>query len=345
METLDSQFADAVRNVSIGTKADRVQAAHNEVRALLHADETLNEWGINSILIGSYGRGTSRFPAKDVDVFLRFENLTVRHDPLKVYDAVEAVLVERYGLKEEGGRVKRQARSLNVDFSDSRLPETEGFSVDAVPAVVWGDHWGIPNKNREMWNTEERRWILTNPVLFAEYTNALAVSADSPTVGGANAYRPVVRLLRQVRHTHLGSSRPGGLAVEVACYHAWNAGRVSGTSYAELVTGTFAAVADEFTTAAEKGLTDPALGTPMNPDLDSWQWSSAADLFSSLALKAREAMAADRCMAAKMWREILGENERGPVLSLPDGCSASGLPLSGFSAVTSTGSDEPRGFA
>ena len=190
VETLDIEFDQAVRNVTIsGVKRDRAIAAHTEVRALLESDAELCSWGIDSILIGSYARQTARYPGKDVDVFLRFKNLSVRHDPGKVYSAVERVLVARYGLKDldTDGRVTRRARSLNVDFPD---PEDDlgdnSFSIDAVPAVPWGEHWGIPNRDRDLWNSEEKRWVKTNPAKFANDTNALAIASWSPTVGAIN---------------------------------------------------------------------------------------------------------------------------------------------------------------
>lgn len=304
--------------------------------------------GIDSVLIGSYARKTSRYPAKDVDVFLRFKNLSVRHNPEKVYNAVERVLVAKYGLKDHDldGRVTRQARSLKVDFPD---PEDQlsdnSFSVDAVPAVPWGEHWGIPNRDRDLWNNDDKRWIKTNPVKFADDTNLLATATWSPTVGGANAYRPVVRLLRQVRHVHFGKERPGGLFTEVAAFYVWNDRLVTGTTWAELLTSTLEQVAKRFEDSAEGGLPDPVLGTPMKPALETWQWNIAAQGLNRLAEQAREALDSERCRAAKMWREILGTNERGQVLPLPDGCDANGFPVGAVTAVSAVGSNDPRGFA
>lgn len=349
VETLDNEFNQAVRNVTIsGVKRDRAIAAHTEVRALLEADPELCSWGIDSILIGSYARQTTRYPGKDVDVFLRFKDLSVRHDPEKVYNAVERVLVAKYGLKDRDidGRVTHQARSLKIDFPDPDDDLSDNsFSIDAVPAVRWGEHWGIPNRDRDLWNSEEKRWIKTNPVKFADDTNTLAVATWSPTVGTINAYRPVVRLLRQVRHVHFGNERPGGLFTEVAGYYAWKDHLVTGTTWAELLTSTMEQVAKRFEKCAEDGLADPVLGTPMKPDLDSWQWSAAADGLNQLAEQARQALDSERCRAAKMWRDILGSNDRGQVLPLPDGCDANGFPVGAVTAVGAVGSNDPRGFA
>lgn len=348
VETLSSQFGDAVRNVTLhGEKAKRAQDAQREVRAVLEADPTLKEWGIDPILIGSYARQTARYPGKDVDIFLRLLNRTNRFDPEIIYNRVRDVLVDEYGPTERGGRVTQQARSLKIDFAAPNLPDDQQFSVDAVPAVKWGDtgHWGIPNRNRDLWRKDESRWIQTNPVQFAADTNALAVSDQTPTVDGANAYRPVVRLMRQIRHVHLGDARPGGLAVEVGCFHAWKTGSISGGSYAELLASTLDAVAAEFRKAADKGLADPVFGTKMQPELSPSQWNDAAWRLEDFAAMGRDALAADKCRAAKIWRDILGTNDRGQVLPLPDGCDAAGFPIRAVTAVGAVGSNDPRGFA
>ena len=349
METLDDQFAQAVRNVTIsGAKRDRAIAAHTEVRNLLEQDPTLCDWGIDSLLIGSYARQTARYPGKDVDVFLRMQNLSVRYNPENLYQAVERVLVARYGLKDRdpGGLVTCQPRSLKVDFPDPEDPYSDNaFSIDAVPAVPWGEHWGIPNRDRELWDNDEKRWVKTNPVQFAANTNTLATASWSPSVGGANAYRPVVRLLRQIRHVHFGKERPGGLYTEVAAYHVWTQRLVSGASWAALLTSTLEQVARKFDACAEDGLTDPVLGTPMKPALEPWQWAIAAQSMDRLAEQARAALDSDRCRAAKLWREILGTNDRGQVLPLPEGCDAAGFPIGAVTAVSAVGSNQPRGFA
>lgn len=350
METLTPQFGKAVSNVSVTpAKSGRAIAAHTEVRALLELDPTLRAWGIDTILIGSYGRQTSRFPAKDVDVFLRLTKLNVTSaDPELVYNAVRDVLVKKYGIKgkDPGGRCTEQARSISIDFPDPAVPGgLDEFHVDAVPAVAWGSHWGIPNRDRDAWASTDARWVKTAPVEFGARTNTLATSPSSPTVDGDNAYRPVVRLLRQVRHVHLGEVRPGGLYTEVAAYYAWVAEEVTGESYAELLAAFLTAVGNRFRAATVQGLLDPVLGSQLKPALTVEQWDEAADVFLALAAKAKEALDADKCRAAFLWREILGSNERGPVLPLPDGCDAGGFPLSAVTAVSAVGSNQPRGFA
>ena len=349
MELLSEQFGEAVKNVTVSDeKQDRVIEAHKEVREVLEADQALRAWGISPYLIGSYGRRTSRFPAKDVDIFLRFDNLTTAASPDVVFQQVKTVLAGTYGLADDDpvGRVTEQARCLKIAFSDPLLPGgTDEFSVDAVPAVRWGDHWGIPGRNRDQWASDEARWIKTSPIKFGQYTDDLATSTGTPVIGGRNAYRPVVRLVRQVRHVHLRALKPGGLYAEIATYDAWSAGEASGDAWALVFAESLAAISQRFRASCSQPLLDPVLGTPLKPGLEPSAWNVAANVFNVLADKAYEALEVDVCRAAFMWREILGENENGPVFPLPAGCDANGLPIRKVTAVASVGSNEPRGFA
>jgi hypothetical protein len=68
-------------------------------------------------------------------------------------------------------------------------------------------------------------------------------------------------------------------------------------------------------------------------------------LFADLATKAELALTVARCPAAALWREILGENERGPCFPLPPGCDEKGNEIKNVAAVAAVGSEEASGFA
>ena len=143
-----------------------------------------------------------------------------------------------------------------------------------------------------------------------------------------------------------GSTYPSSLVcANPTSAAAWAAREVTGSSWAELVANTLAAVSKRLRTAAEFGVPDPVLGTTMKPGLDPSQWRSTAAVVEDLAAKAIQALEADKCRAAKLWREILGENDRGQILRLPPGCNANGLPMVDAAPVTAVGSDSARGFA
>lgn len=346
MARLHNQFTDALTNIEVnGAKKDRAVAAHTEIQGLLSEDPQLSEWGVNTRLIGSYSRHTAIYPGKDVDVFGRLENLDSSAAPEEVYDQVEIVLVDAYGHVDEGGRASPQDRSVKVEFPDPDDPSDEAaFAVDAVPAVRAGSRWAIPSKDRNLWTDRTGRWVTTDPERFGELSSTLSTVTWSPVVGSQNAYKPIVKLMRQARRIHLGKRRPSGLYVEFAAYEVWNAGLVTGDEWDSLFAATLRHVAERFERAPNDPLLDPGLGAPVEPPLTPADWTNAANVFSRLADLSDEALNVDTCPAAVRWREILGENSRGEVFPLPPGCDAKGFPISSIAALAGTGSNEARRF-
>jgi hypothetical protein len=346
--TLRSQFTQALTTIEInGGKAERAQASHREIRDLLEADATLCDWGVNTRLIGSYSRDSGIYPGKDVDVFVRLDQLDTDATPKDVYNAVWGPLAEHYGDAKDGGRATGQARSVKISFPDPEHPDDDnaGFAIDAVPAVRDGDHWAVPTKDRSRWAGSTGRWVTTDPERFGTMSSQLSTSSSSPTVGGRNAYKPIVKLMRQARRAHLGERRPGGLYVEFATYHAWHQGLVYGDEWDPLLARTLRQVANRFATAHYLPLIDPAIGTAVEPALTDDDWANASRVFRDLADLADQALSADDCKAAAKWREILGGNDRAdPVFPLPAGCDANGFRIATIAAVTSRGSNEARGF-
>ena len=239
MSNLRKQFEQALTLIEVkDQKRERAIKAHTEIRELLQQDEQLKEWGIEPLLTGSYGRQTGIYPGKDVDVFLRFTELDTRAEPKAVYDAVWCVLVHKYGQYGQGdGRAQQQARSVKVLFPDR--DDTSGahgdFSVDAVPAVCDGTLWAIPTKDQNLWAGGNGRWITTGAVRFGKLSEELNQAATSPMVGERHAYKPIVKLVRQIREAHLGDKRPGGLYLEFATYEIWSSRLVTGSEWDALL--------------------------------------------------------------------------------------------------------------
>ena len=320
MANLRNKFAQALTNIEInGQKRKRAIDAHTEIRELLQQDEQLKEWGVEPLLIGSYGRDTGIYPGKDVDVFLRFTRLDTRAEPRVVFNAVWRVIVRKYGqYGQVGGRAQQQARSVKVLFPDSDRISGGDFSVDAVPAVRHGELWAIPTKDQNRWVEGEGRWVTTGAVLFGDLSTELNQSASSPKVGDRPAYKPIVKLVRQIRETHLGDKRPGGLYLEFVTFEAWRSGLVAGSEWDVLLARTLQCIADRFHRAGVNPLLDPVLGTPVDPPLSVGQVEQAASIFGKLVAQSNRALLMNDTDAATEWRKILGGNDRAnPVLPLP----------------------------
>ena len=343
MTTLRPQFEVALRNIQInGDKAKRAGAAHTEVREVLEADPALLAWGVDTKLIGSYARDTGIFPGKDVDVFVKLTKLDTTASPKDVFEAVWEVLDNAYG-----SRAKPQDRSIKIDFPHppGSDPIWTPFAVDAVPAVRAGPRWAIPGRDRELWSGDSGQWVTTDPEYFGKLSSELSTSPYSPTVGGRDAYKPVVKLMRQARREHLGDLRPGGLLIEFATYEAWSKKLVSGSEWESLLAQTLRQVAERLATASVNPILDPALGTPVDPPVDILSMRHATDVLGQLADIAEGANRpqVNICRAADNWRKILGSNERAEhVLPLPPGCGPSGNPLG--PATPSRRPQEAQGF-
>jgi tRNA nucleotidyltransferase (CCA-adding enzyme) len=133
MQTLASQFRDALKKVNLGDRVASAKAAHEEVRDHLAADPVLQGYGVETILNGSYGRDVAIWPGHDVDVFVKLAEF--EKDPESLYEAVKAPLEAKYGdrLDDSG------AHALAISFGDD-------FSVDAVCAAnSTSGHWVLPS--------------------------------------------------------------------------------------------------------------------------------------------------------------------------------------------------------
>ena len=172
MMTLSSQFDKALTKIEInGTKRARAVKAHLELRAVLESNAKLRELGIQTVLIGSYARETGIYPGRDVDVFVKLTTLDTLANPHEVFKVVCQVLVDAFGQ-----RAEPQRRSIKVSFDF----DGDGFAIDAVPAVRMGERWALPNRDREIWDNRDRRWIETDPEQLGALTESATSARRSP---------------------------------------------------------------------------------------------------------------------------------------------------------------------
>ncbi|MGI8711566.1 MAG: SMODS domain-containing nucleotidyltransferase [Acidimicrobiales bacterium] len=316
MPDLPTQFTKAKSNVEpINDDKDNAAAAHAEVRKVLEADPDLKEWGIDSVLIGSYKRRVSIRRVKDVDVLAKLPTLPTDMIPGDALAHVVKVLRAAFDTDDEK-RVKRQDRSVMVKFPDFDL------HVDVVPARPAGDYLEIPDKQDD----GTIAWKTTNPEKLTTLSSELNADYD-------DEYVPVVKLVRQARRQHLGrKGKPGGLFFEILSYHAFNDDELDTSSTASLFTGVLRSVATQLRDVVNGGdVEDPTMdGTVMSVRASDEEFGDAADAFEDLATMAGTALASDdRCAAAKEFRDILGKNDDGDwVFEMPATCNDDGTPKS-----------------
>lgn len=307
--TLAEQFRQA--HLRIGIERANAIAAHVEVRARLETDAKLIEWGVDTVLIGSYARKVAIYPCHDVDVFVKLPKCPPNSSPEAVFSEVQRVLVEAYG-----NRASEQRRSIKIDGFAGEL------SVDVVPAVPESDHWKIPQTDTApvggRWIKD--RWEETNPERLSGLADASQRAGS--TIDGEPSYRRTVRLIRQVRDANLGDTKPGGLYFELLTYWAFQAGSVAAASYAEQLAQVLGIVAGQL--ASGSVVIEPGMMRPYDPAPTASERATAADVFGQLATAATGALTLEECAAAAVWRRILGQNPRGWCFPIPPNCTATG---------------------
>ena len=328
--TLPAQWEQT--HARIGIERENAIKAHLEVRAVLELDPKLQEWGVDTVLIGSYKRKTAIYPCKDVDVFVKLPKAPADATPEAVFTEVQRVLVAHFK-----ARATEQRRSMKVSgFADN-------LTVDAVPAVPDGSRWKIPQTDSiqvgERWIKD--RWETTDPERLTELTGE--VQEASRDIGGQPSYLRTVRIIKQIRDTHVGrDEKPGGLYFELLTYWAFRGG-ANAESYAELLVPVLDSIATRL--ASGVTVTEPAMDQPYAPAPDPAALANAAAVFGRLAADARRALTLDDCAAAVVWRAMLGKNEKvGWCFPLPPGCTESGTRIAPL-ANTDRGSNADRGFA
>ena len=309
MAILTNLFHQALRNIEPSDDdKDNAPKAHTQVRDALAKDDQVLGWGSDPILIGSYKRSVSIRRVKDVDVFCRLNDLPDGVGPADLLDHFHDVLAVAFG----SHRVGRQARSIKVAF-----PDFDDLHVDAVPARPRDDGtWEIPQ------HEPEEGWQVTNP-------DALTTLSSKMNAAHQEFYVKNVKLLRQTRRTLLGTSRPGGLMVEMALYEAYRSGLVTGDCLAKQYVTGIEAVADLVADFVDAGtnIPDPTIdGANLSFRATDAEWRTAKDQFAAAATRARAALKeSDPGLAAQGYRGLLGGNDdHEHVFPMPEGYNEDG---------------------
>lgn len=294
MAILSKQFKDALSMIEPGVDAAHAAEAHTEVRDYLERDAELSDWGLHTVLIGSYKREVSIRRVKDVDVFCELEDLPEDADPQELLDKFVDLLTDEYD-----DRVCKNDRSVKVEFPDYDM------HVDLVPARYVSGVWEIPDK--------DGGWEATHPVRFGELTTSRNGDHDGQ-------YVPIVKLMRQTRRALLGDAKPGGLFIEVAAYHAFadipNADSAdapgSTAEYYTVALETMAPILRAHAQGSEP-LMNPALpNQQLHVRATQVELDAVAEAWEQAAVDARAALETDdEQQAARRFQRLLGQNSDG----------------------------------
>lgn len=317
-------------------------------------------------------RAESRSGQARTSTFGRLLNQTVQTiGPDAAYQLFERALVR---IADEG-RLTPQPRSLKIEYSPNRAPSPEfiraaareyswaadrvervirrlkevtfEFSVDVVPAVKWGDHYGIPEVARRPesgYRYRTGQWRRTSPVELTEKTHD---RNRSPSIGGAGAYVRTVRAVRQVKSEHLAGAKPSSLYHEFVLHEGFEEGGITGTSWADITASALSYVARRLATADVDPVCDPVLAEAYAPPPSAGELATSRAVFDEQAQRAQRAITADsRCQAAIEWRATFGGNQaHDNVFPLPPGCRGTGAAMGGAAVANlATGGTHEKSF-
>lgn len=293
MLTVDEAFRKFKSRLELNQREqDNASARQNEVRDFLVTKFSIER----SFLTGSYKRHTKTKPLKDIDIFFQLGEAE-RHYRDKVPDEIIGAfydaLVEKYG----AAAVRKQTRSVNVDFgividaednTDYRV-----VSVDVVPAFTDSDDYEIPDRDLG-------KWIRTNPETHAAKATAAHQAYSSEWKG-------MVRMVKYWNnHTGHGDKpiKPSFLIEVMALdclYGGW------GGRYDYEIQSLFETLADRI----HDTWPDPAgLGPPISDCMDNSLRDRARRLLKDAAAQATRAIDQARRgqngEALKTWRLLFG---------------------------------------
>lgn len=292
MISVDEAFRKFKHRLELNEKEQaNASARQTEVRDYLQEKFKIDR----SFLTGSYARWTKTKPLKDVDIFFVLKDSEAAYldkSPSVILDDFYNALVEKYGAK-----VKRQNRSINVDFGvqadDQDNTDWKVLSVDVVPAFAKGDNFQIPDDTLG-------KWILTNPLIHAEKATA-AHQAYS------NEWKGLVRMFKYWNNQPRHGEKPikPSFLIEVMSLQCLHGGW--GGSFEREVQGLFATLADRIT----EDWPDPAgLGPPISNDMDQARKLRAQTLLRAAeketSVAINHARRGRQGEALRAWRELFG---------------------------------------
>lgn len=295
MLTLDEAFRKFKSRLELNDREQQnANKRHTEVREHIRSRFSIDR----DFLTGSYARHTKTKPLKDIDVFFvltESERKKYRDKaPSVVLDAFYNALVDKYSK----AAVRKQGRSINVDFgvlinaednTDYRV-----LSVDVVPAFADNDNYEIPNN-------DTGKWMRTNPDIHAQ-------EARDAHQAYSSEWKGLVRMVKywnnNAKHGTDKPVKPSFLIEVMAlqCLHSGWQGRFDYEFQAF-----FAALADR----VQDKWPDPAgLGTAVCDGMDDQRKTRAKALLQAASREASNAIHLSRKgqsgEALKAWRQLFG---------------------------------------
>ena len=223
MATMDDLFREYLGKIEPSDEAvARASNAHNPLREDLEKDEVYGPYVAKTLVSGSYGRDTSIFSIKDVDVIIETTFTEgILQEKKKDDETVQECLLRltQEAIRRTGRSAYTRRRSIHVklphkDDDPEDMPE---LTMDIVPVMV---PWGEGNDPMTIADHELAEWYDTYPE--TQLSDSVARNKASQKIGDRHLYKPLVKIFRAWRRVHFFSNKtPKGFVLEcmTAQYH------------------------------------------------------------------------------------------------------------------------------
>lgn len=224
MTTLDDLFRAYLSSVEPKKEAvDRAKEAHESLRKELESDSIYGPFIMGTMLSGSYGRDTSIFHIKDVDIIIK-TNFTEQYlyQKKETDETVQECLIRltQEAIKRTGraASAKKARRSVHItlpeevnDIGDITAPE---LTLDIVPVIIQ------TTGNQDPMTIADRgdedtfcNWYNTYP--NTQRDDSVTRNAQSYYIVDRFSYKPLVKIFKAWKRVHFSSYKaPKGFILE-----------------------------------------------------------------------------------------------------------------------------------
>jgi len=180
------------------TQRDAAVRSNNALRSHLQNDHYFSRFIIDAFLNGSYARGTTIRPIKDVDIVLQIQEGWLSNEPAAAMESLRKKLAFWY----PGWRTWRRRRAVKVELSDMNLDVVLAIETRGTDHPLL-----IPDRDADT-------WVETHPRLQLALIRELVVTTS-------RNYASLVRLIKGWAFSRVpDSARPPSFVLECLAYEA-----------------------------------------------------------------------------------------------------------------------------
>lgn len=211
MTTMDELFEKYLNQIEPTEEAvARASDSHNPLREDLEKDEKFGPFVDSSMLSGSYGRDTSIFTIKDVDVILKttFTKEDLRERKWSSETEQQCLLRLTRAAIERTGRTantKPARRSIYIELEEDEDNDMPALTMDIVPVLIQNrsDTDPMTISDREL-----GEWHDTYP--NTQLSDSIERNKRSTKIGGRHSYKPLVKIFKAWKQVHFyaGPDKP-----------------------------------------------------------------------------------------------------------------------------------------